>query len=123
MRQVNDLSKTVTNTVSEQRNANTQINRSIHDAAVGTREVTQATTTVWGAVRETGDAAGQMPDAAVELSRMAELLRSEVDRFSSIIQTGPRERSRTTVDPARTSVPASDHSGFHRCTVEARRSA
>lgn len=81
VRRVDDLSKTVTNAVSEQRRANTAINRTSHDAAVGTREVTQAITTVSSAVRETSDAAHQMHDAADELSRNAESLRSEVDRF------------------------------------------
>lgn len=84
VRRVDDLSKTVTSAVSEQRNAYTAINRSIHDAAVGMHGVTQAITTVSGAVRETTDAACQMHDAAEKLSRMAESLRSEVDRFLTI---------------------------------------
>ncbi len=88
VRRVNDLSKAVTGAVAEQRNANVEINRSIHEAAVGTREVTQAISTVSSAVRDTGDAAGQMLGAADELSRMAELLRGEVDRFLGVIRAG-----------------------------------
>lgn len=40
------------------------------------------------AVGETGHAAGQMLGAADELSRMAEVLRGEVDRFLVVIRTG-----------------------------------
>ncbi len=88
VRRGNALSKTVISAVAEQRCANAEINCSIHDAAIGTREVTQTITTVSGAMRETGDAAGQMPGAADELSRMAEVLRSDVDRFLRVIRAG-----------------------------------
>ncbi len=87
VRHVNDLSRSVCVAVSEQRDATTEINRNIHDAAFGTRDVTSGITTVSEAVRETSDAAGQMLGAADDLSRMAEVLRAEVDRFLQVIRT------------------------------------
>jgi methyl-accepting chemotaxis protein len=87
---VDGLARSVTDAVSEQRRANAEVNRAIHEAAVGTREVTQAITTVSGAARETGDAAAQMLQAADGLSSMANLLRQEVDRFLGVIRRGAR---------------------------------
>ncbi|MCC7052140.1 MAG: hypothetical protein IT355_02665 [Gemmatimonadaceae bacterium] len=85
---MHDLSRSVTGAVMEQRSANGEINRSIHEAALGTRDVTRAISTVSNAVRDSGEAAGQMLGAADELSRMAESLRTEVDRFLVVIRAG-----------------------------------
>lgn len=88
IRRVHALSRSVTDAVTEQRSANVEINRSIHEAAIGTREVTVAITTVSGAVRETGQSASQMLSAADALAEMADVLRREVDRFLVVIRTG-----------------------------------
>ena len=52
--------------------------------AVVTAEVKNLAVEVGDATVETGDAAAQMLDAADELSRMAELRRSAVDRFMGV---------------------------------------
>ncbi len=88
VRRVHDLSASVSEAVMGQRAANDEINRNIQEAALGTRQVTEGISTVSNAVRETSDSAGQMLGAADELSRMAELLRSEVDRFLAVIRSG-----------------------------------
>lgn len=92
VRHVDALSTSVCAAVSEQREATTEINQNIQQAARGTRDMTTGMTTVSTAVRETSDAAGQMLDAADELSRMAEQMRSEVDRFLMVIRGGPARK-------------------------------
>jgi methyl-accepting chemotaxis protein len=88
VRRVHDLSKTVSDAVIEQRGANDEINRNIHEAALGTRQVTEGITTVSSAVRETSDAAGHMQVAADQLSTMSDKLSEEVERFLRVIRAG-----------------------------------
>jgi len=88
VRRVYDLSKTVSDAVVEQRGANDEINRNIHEAALGTRQVTEGITTVSTAVQETSDAAGHMQSAADQLSVMSERLSAEVERFLRVIRHG-----------------------------------
>jgi methyl-accepting chemotaxis protein len=88
VRHVHALSSTVCDAVTKQRGANTEINRNIQEEAIGNREVTAAVSAVSTAVLETSDAAGQMLGAADELSRMAETLRAEVERFLVVIRAG-----------------------------------
>ncbi len=88
IRRVYDLSSSVSDAVREQRSANNEINRSIHEAAVGTRQVTDGIQTVSTAVRETSDAAGRMLGAADSLSTMSDRLRSEVEKFLRTIRAG-----------------------------------
>ncbi len=90
IRRVDTLSHAVCDAVTEQREATREITRNIQDAAMGTREVTAGITTVSTAMRETSDGAGQMLGAADELSRMAERLRHEVDRFLMVIRGGAK---------------------------------
>ena len=75
----------------DQRSAKDEISRSIDEAAVDTRDVTQAiravSSAVCSAVLETGDAAQRMLGVADELSRIVQLLRSEVNRFFVVIRT------------------------------------
>ncbi|MBC7564001.1 MAG: hypothetical protein H7305_13910 [Gemmatimonadaceae bacterium] len=87
IRRVSELSHPVTHAVMKQRSANDEMNRSIHEAAVATRDGTQSISSVSNAVRETGNAAEQLLDAADEPSRMAVLLRSEIDRILVVICT------------------------------------
>ena len=70
----------------KQRSANEVKDRSIAVAAVDAPDGTQPIPTIFNAVRETGDAAEQMLGAAVELSCMAEQLRSEADRCLVVIR-------------------------------------
>ena len=88
IRRVHDLSSSVSDAVREQRAANDEINRSIHGAALGTRQVTAGINTVSTAVHETSVAAVQMRGAADSLSSMSDRLRQEVERFLQTIRTG-----------------------------------
>ncbi|MFN8582304.1 MAG: methyl-accepting chemotaxis protein [Gemmatimonadaceae bacterium] len=92
VRRVHELSSAVSEAVMGQRAANDEINRNIQEAAMGTRQVTEGIAAVSSAVRETSDSAGQMLGAADELSRMAEVLRAEVDRFLAVIRSGSRAK-------------------------------
>jgi methyl-accepting chemotaxis protein len=83
-----DLSNAVSEAVRNQRYATDEINRNIHEAAQGTRQVTGSIAMVSQSVGETSTASGQMLQAADELSRMAERLRHEVDRFLGVIRGG-----------------------------------
>ena len=85
--QMHDLTSAVSEAVHNQRYATDEINRNIHEAALGTQQVTGSIARVSESVEETSTAAGQMLQAADELSRMAELLRSEVDRFLHVIRS------------------------------------
>jgi methyl-accepting chemotaxis protein len=64
------------------------VSRNIQEAALGTRDVAQSITTVSTAVRDTSDAAGHMLGAADGLSRMADRMRHEVDRFLTVVRSG-----------------------------------
>lgn len=86
IREMHQVSGDVTESVRGQRVATSQINHNIREAGEGTRQVASGIQLVAGAVRETSDAAGQMKGAAAELSRMAELLRTEVDRFLASVR-------------------------------------
>ncbi|MBL8958700.1 MAG: methyl-accepting chemotaxis protein [Gemmatimonadetes bacterium] len=86
IRQMHQMSGEVTDAVRGQRQATTAINHNIREAGEGTRQVASGIQLVASAVRDTSDAAGQMQGAAAELSRMAELLRSEVDRFLASVR-------------------------------------
>lgn len=101
VRRVHDLSKSVSDAVVEQRGANDEINRNIHEAALGTRQVTEGITTVSMAVRETSDAASQMLGASDQLSQMSDTLRAEVDRFLLVIRSGASHRESLTAGPGR----------------------
>ncbi len=81
IRELHAVSGEVTEAVRGQRSATAEINHNIREAGEGTRQVSSGIQQVATAVRDTNEAAGQMKGAASELSRMAELLRTEVDRF------------------------------------------
>ncbi len=57
-------------------------------AARGTQQVTDDIAGVSRAAGETGEAAGQVLDAARELSQQAEQMRGEVDRFLREVRAG-----------------------------------
>lgn len=83
---MHEITSAVTEAVHNQRYATDEINRNIHEAAQGTQAVNGSIARVSESVVETSTAAGQMLQAADELSRMAELLRTEVDRFLRTIR-------------------------------------
>ena len=91
IQEMHTLSGAVTEAVRNQRLATTEITHNIQEAAAGTREVATGMSAVSHAVEDTSTAAGQMLGAADELSRMAEVLRTEVTRFlSSVRGDAPR---------------------------------
>lgn len=83
---MHNLSNAVSEAVVNQRVAIDEINRNIHEAAEGTRLVTGSITMVSQSVDETQSSSEQMLQAAGELSRMAERLRNEVNRFLQVIR-------------------------------------
>lgn len=92
---MHNLSNAVSEAVANQRVAIDEINRNIHEAAEGTRLVTGSITMVSQSVDETQSSSEQMLQAAGELSRMAERLRNEVNRFLQVIRgTGDASSAR-----------------------------
>jgi methyl-accepting chemotaxis protein len=78
---INEIAAAVDAAV-EQQNATTQdIAQNIHQAAQGTRLMSDKVAGLAAAAGKTGEAAETVRDNAGELARQAELLRSQVDRF------------------------------------------
>ena len=76
-----EIAAAVASAVQEQNAATSEIARNIEQAAVGTHAVSANIQSVESAAQETGAAASQINASAVELSRQAEFLRTEVGRF------------------------------------------
>jgi methyl-accepting chemotaxis protein len=79
--EVNDIATTISSAVEEQGVSTQEIARNVQQAAQGTQDVNANIESVSRAAGETGSAAGQVLNAAQEMSRQAEGLRGEVDRF------------------------------------------
>jgi methyl-accepting chemotaxis protein len=79
--EISDASKAVLSSVDEQTTATQEITRSIEQASSGTKEVTTNIEQVSQGISETESAAGNVKNAAVELSQQAETLRSSVTGF------------------------------------------
>lgn len=79
--QVQEVSGIVKRSVHDQRRASSEIAHSIQDAASQMQEVTSTIIHVTQAAQETSQNAGQVTAAARELSQLAEMLRTETDRF------------------------------------------
>jgi methyl-accepting chemotaxis protein len=78
---INEISTAIAAAIEEQSAATNEISRSIQQAAVGTQEVSDAVVKLTQTAGETGAAAGQVQGAAGGLSKQAEGLRGDVDRF------------------------------------------
>ena len=76
-----EIASAVASAVQEQNAATSEIARNVEQAAVGTHAVSANIQAVECAAQETGAAASQINASAVELSRQAEFLRTEVGRF------------------------------------------
>ncbi len=81
IREISGVATSIAAAVEQQGAATQEIVRNVAQAAVGAGEVTSNISGVAGAAEETGMAAGQVLDAASELSRQSEKLTAEVDRF------------------------------------------
>lgn len=79
--EVNEIASAISAAVEEQGAATNEIARNVEQAAQGTQDVTTNIIKVTEGAGETGQAAGQVLEAAGELSKQAEFLRGEVDKF------------------------------------------
>jgi methyl-accepting chemotaxis protein len=84
--EVSAITTTIAAAVEEQGAATAEIARNVQQTAASTREVTTNITGVSQAASETGVAAGQVLEAAGDLSRQAEKLTLEVDTFVTSIR-------------------------------------
>jgi methyl-accepting chemotaxis protein len=83
---INDISGAVAAAVDEQDATTRSIAQNVHQAAQGTRLVSDKVTGLAAATGKTGQAAETVRDNAAQLARQAETLRGEVDRFLSRIR-------------------------------------
>ena len=83
---INEISTAIAAAIEEQSAATNEISRNIQQAAAGTQEVTGNIIKVTGTAGETGVAAEQVLGAASGLSKQAEVLRGDVDRFLAAIK-------------------------------------
>ncbi|MFO0569026.1 MAG: methyl-accepting chemotaxis protein [Polyangiaceae bacterium] len=81
IRRMDEIASTVASSVGDQRTATGEIGNNIHQAAVGTREVSRSIQLVSATATETSGAASALVDAATGLSREAEALRSATSHF------------------------------------------
>ena len=78
---VSRISASVNLSVEEQAAATSEISKNVQEASAGTAEVARSTSLVLESAGETESAARDVQSAAGELSRQAEVLRAEVDRY------------------------------------------
>lgn len=83
---VRDTSTAVNESVQQQRVATDEITRNIHEAATGSRDVTQNISMVSQSAADTSIAAGDLSSASGELSTMAERLQLEVQKFLDAVR-------------------------------------
>lgn len=76
----------IAGSVGEQERATHEIAGNVQQAVSGTDEVTRAITQVSSAANETAAATGQVHSAAGDLSRQAEVMRAEVERFLASVR-------------------------------------
>ena len=79
--ELSEISSAIASAVEEQSAATREIAQSVEQAAAGTADVSQNITGVTSGAQQTGDASAQVLEAASELSKQAEALRSQVDGF------------------------------------------
>ncbi|WP_316975549.1 methyl-accepting chemotaxis protein [Shumkonia mesophila] len=85
---INEVNAGVASAVEEQGAATQEIARNVEQAAAGTQEVSSNIAGVSQAANETGAAATQIQSTAADLSRQAETLRAEVDKFLASVRAG-----------------------------------
>ena len=84
--EISDISTTISSAVEEQGVSTQEIARNVQQAAKGTQDVNATIESVSKAAGETGSAAGQVLGASQEMSRQAEGLRGDVERFLAEIR-------------------------------------
>ncbi len=88
IRQVDETSTAIAASMAEQGSATQEIARNVQEAAAGTEEVTRNISGVNQASQEAGAASSQVMSAAGELSKQAEMMKTEVNKFITQIRTG-----------------------------------
>ncbi|WP_247883856.1 methyl-accepting chemotaxis protein [Azospirillum sp. B21] len=83
---MSEIATTIAAAIEEQGAATAEISRNVQQAAVGTQAVTNNIADVSHAATETGSAAGDVLDAAGQLSHEADRLRGEVEQFLTAIR-------------------------------------
>jgi methyl-accepting chemotaxis protein len=86
--EINTIATTIAAAVEEQGVATKDIASNVQQAASGTEEVSRNAADVSHTSNETGSAATEMMAATSELSKQAEVLRSEVDKFLAGVKAG-----------------------------------
>ena len=79
--EISEIATAIASAVEEQNAATSEIARNVQQAASGTQEVSSNITGVNQAASETGHSAHALLSASGELSKQAEALRAEVDKF------------------------------------------
>ena len=79
--EMDEVTTAIASAIEEQGAATGEISSNSQQAAAGTQEVSENIASVSQAAAESGTAAGQVLQTAGELSKQAELLRGEVDKF------------------------------------------
>jgi methyl-accepting chemotaxis protein len=83
---VNQIASSIAAAVEQQGAATKEIARSVQQAATGASEVSRNMTGVNQAAGETGSGSQRVLDSTVELTRQAEVVRKEVDRFLAAVK-------------------------------------
>ena len=86
IRKISEISTAVAGAVEEQASATHEISRNVQQASIGTAEVSTAIGSVTSAAQHSSEAANHVLSASADLSRQADTLKSEVDRFLSGIR-------------------------------------
>jgi methyl-accepting chemotaxis protein len=79
--EINEIASSIASAVEQQSAATREIAQNVQHAAIGTREISTNISGVTDAVADTGAAAQEVLGASNELSRQAETMRSQVERF------------------------------------------
>ncbi|ALG69698.1 chemotaxis protein [Azospirillum thiophilum] len=86
--EVNSIVGTIAQAVDGQNAATMEIARNVQQAAAGTNEVSSSIGGVLQAASETGSGATRLLSSSGELSKQADLLRTQVDRFLGSVRSG-----------------------------------
>jgi len=78
---VNEIATAIASAVEQQGSATQEIARNVQEASTGTQEVSSNITEVQKAATETGESSAQVLEAASELSKQAEILQAEIEKF------------------------------------------
>ena len=79
--EISEIATAIASAVEEQNAATSEIARNVQQASSGTQEVSSNIAGVNQAASETGHSAHELLSASGELSKQAEVLRAEVDKF------------------------------------------